>query len=210
MRLYDLKEYVYDLVARYFSKATIYWSNEVGTKPELPVVLLTLRNPTRQSFPSEKMEDDGPVRYYSSTVTLEVDIFSKGGKMPGGGYSDDTLADMNEFLLYLDSPEITDELFANDLAVDILNPVQSVPSMLGEAKTEYRAMVELTISFTQATSGAYGLVRPVEEKEYNDGIWAAAKAPDEENWQPTSAGGGTYDLVTRSEIMINENEVKQE
>ena len=62
MRLYDLKEYVYDLVARYFSKATIYWSNEVGTKPELPVVLLTLRNPTRQSFPSEEMEDDGPVR----------------------------------------------------------------------------------------------------------------------------------------------------
>ena len=71
-------------------------------------------------------------------------------------------------------------------------------------------MVELTISFTQATSGAYGLVRPVEEKEYNDGIWAAAKVPDEENWQPSSAGGGTYDLVTRSEIMIDENEVKEE
>ena len=209
MKLYDLKEYIYDVVTRYFAAATVYWSNEVGTKPSLPAVMLTLRNPSRQSSPMEIIGKDGPVRYYNSTVTLEVDIFSKGGKV-GGGYSDDTLADLNEFLLYLDSPEITDELFASDIAVEILNPAQSVPAMLGEAQAEYRAMAELTISFMQVASGAYGIKRPKEDRQYKDGSWIAAEIPDVATWKTTSAGGGTYAFASADEELIEEDEIKEE
>ena len=156
MRLYDLKEYLHDLVSRYFQQATVIWANEVSTKPSLPLVMLRLGNLSRQSFPSEEPVEDGSVRYYGSTIDLEIQIFSKGGKI-GGGYSDDTVADLNEFLLYLESPEITDELFNKDLAIDIGTPVQSIPALLGEAKNEFRAMVELTVNFTQETAGAYDL-----------------------------------------------------
>ena len=42
MRLYDLKEYLHDLVSRYFQQATVIWANEVSTKPSLPLVMLRL------------------------------------------------------------------------------------------------------------------------------------------------------------------------
>ena len=194
MRLYDLKEYLYDLVSRYFQQATVIWANEVSTKPSLPLVMLRLGNLSRQSFPSEESGEDGSVRYYGSTIDLEVQIFSKGGKI-GGGYSDDTVADLNEFLLYLESPEITDELFDKDLAIDIGTPVQSIPALLGEAKNEFRAMVELTVGFTQETAGAYDLKQS--EK-------------DPEEWTPTSAGGGSIEQVSEENEFIEHIEFEEE
>ena len=194
MRLYDLKESLHDLVSRYFQQATVIWANEVSTKPSLPLVMLRLGNLSRQSFPSEEPVEDGSVRYYGSTVDLEVQVFSKGGKI-GGGYSDDTVADLNEFLLYLESPEITDELFGKDLAIDIGTPVQSIPALLGEAKNEFRAMTELTVSFTQETTGAYGIRRPEEELE---------------EWSPTSAGGGSHEQVSKENEIIEEVEFEEE
>ena len=190
MRLYDLKEYLHDLVSRYFQQATVIWANEVSTKPSLPLVMLRLGNLSRQSFPLE----DGSVRYYGSTIDLEIQIFSKGGKI-GGGYSDDTVADLNEFLLYLESPEITDELFNKDLAIDIGTPVQSIPALLGEAKNEFRAMVELTVNFTQETAGAYDLKQS--EK-------------DPEEWTPTSAGGGSIEQVSEENEFIEHIEFEEE
>lgn len=194
MRLYDLKEYLHDLVSRYFQQATVIWANEVSTKPSLPLVMLRLGNLSRQSFPSEEPVEDGSVRYYGSTVDLEVQVFSKGGKI-GGGYSDDTVADLNEFLLYLESPEITDELFGKDLAIDIGTPVQSIPALLGEAKNEFRAMVELTVNFTQETAGAYDLKQS--EK-------------DPEEWTPTSAGGGSIEQVSEENEFIEHIEFEEE
>lgn len=194
MRLYDLKEYLHDLVSRYFQQATVIWANEVSTKPSLPLVMLRLGNLSRQSFPSEEPGEDGSVRYYGSTIDLEIQIFSKGGKI-GGGYSDDTVADLNEFLLYLESPEITDELFNKDLAIDIGTPVQSISALLGEAKNEFRAMVELTVNFTQETAGAYDLKQS--EK-------------DPEEWTPTSAGGGSIEQVSEENEFIEHIEFEEE
>ena len=194
MRLYDLKEYLYDLVSRYFQQATVIWANEVSTKPSLPLVMLRLGNLSRQSHPSEEPGEDGSVRDYGSTIDLEVQIFSKGGKI-GGGYSDDTVADLNEFRLYLESPEITDELFNKDMAIDIGTPVQSIPALLGEAKNEFRAMVELTVNFTQETAGAYDLKQS--EK-------------DPEEWTPTSAGGGSIEQVSEENEFIEHIEFEEE
>lgn len=209
MRIYDLKEYIYDVVAGYFTEANVCWVNEVGTKPELPLVMLALRNLTRHPYPAETDGEQERIRCYPSSVMLEVNIFSKGGKV-GDGYSDDTVADMNEFLLYLDSPEITDELFVNNLEIRENGPIQSIPQLLGEAKYEFRAMAELTVSFVQYTSGAYGVKRPKEEREYKGaGIWAAAENVEEKDWRTTSAGGGTYYFSSEENEIISQTDIKE-
>ena len=209
MRIYDLKEYVYDLVARYFVQANICWSSETSTKQTLPLVMLTFRNLNRHPYPAENIGEDELVKCYPSSITLEVDIFSKGGKT-AGGYSDDTLADMNEFLLYLESPEITDELFMNNLDIQTTGPAQAIPQLLGEAKNEFRSMVELTVSFTQYAAGAYGIKKPKEELQYKgSGIWAVADSVEEEEWKPTSAGGGTYGFATEENEIITNAEAKE-
>lgn len=209
MRAYDLKEYIYDLVSGYFTAANVCWSNEVSTKQALPLVLLTFRNLNRHPYPAENDGEEESVRCYPSSITLEVDIFSKGGNV-AGGYSDDTLADMNEFLLYLESSEVLDELFTNNLDIQVIGPVQPVSQLLGEAKYEFRSMVELNVSFTQYTAGAYGIKKPKEELKYQgSGIWAVAEAITEESWKPTSAGGGTYEFATEENEIIS-NAVTEE
>lgn len=208
MKIYDLKEYIYDLVSRYFTAASVVWANEISTKPTLPLVTLRLGNLTRHPFPEESEDESGPVRYYPANIILEVNIFSCGGAMEGG-YSDDTAADMNEFLLYLESPDITDELFGNGLDMQP-GTVQPIPALLGESKFEFRTMVEIDISFTQRTAGACGVKRSPEELAYKgDGFWAAAEAPTEEDWKPTSAGGGTYEIAVEQIEYIETAEIEE-
>ena len=70
MRLYDLKEYLHDLVSRYFQQATVIWANEVSTKPSLPLVMLRLGNLTRQSFRTEELVEVLFVWYHGSSIDL--------------------------------------------------------------------------------------------------------------------------------------------
>lgn len=209
MRLYDLKEYLFDLVSNYFTHANVVWTNEVSKKPALPAVTLTLRNPRKASFPMIVDGRNDEIRAYQCSATLEINIFSKGGKV-GGGYSDDTMADMMDFLLYLSSPEILDEMCAANICIDEGN-VQPIPTLLGESKTEFRTMAELDVHYIQLASGAYGVKVPPEEKVYaGNGIWKpASPVEDESEWKPTSAGGGAYDYVSTSTEIIEEAETEE-
>ena len=207
MRLYDLKEYLYDLVSGYFVHTAVCWSNEISTKPTPPVVLLTLRNLHRHPYALLEDGEDEKVHGYPSTVTLEINLFSTGDQV-NGGYSDNTMADLNEFLLYLNSPNMTDHLYTCDITIET-NDVLPVSQLLGEAKYEFRAMTELQIDFTQHAAGGYGVRRPAEELEYRDHEWVPPKRPSKEEWTPTSSGGGLYEYGQDEEGYIETVETKE-
>mgnify|MGYP004517650921 CR=1 FL=1 len=207
MKLYDLKEFIYDVVAGYFTSANIVWAGEVSAKPKPPLVMLQMRNPTKEEFPIEYSDDDGTVKYYAASITLEVDIFSPGGKKTG----DDTLADMMEFLLYIDSPQVTDDLFTADVSIEAAGPVQNATMPLDGVKYEFRSMVEFEVGYLQYASGAYGVKRSSDDLTYNPDTktWAVATKPNAEEWKPTSAGGGAYEMVTADEPIMENTEIKE-
>lgn len=210
MRIYDLREYIYDVCCRYFKGANVMWAGETQPKQKLPLVMLSLRNLSVPHHANIETVKEEIVRYYQSEIMLEVNVFSA----PGIGGHNDTVPDMYEFIKYLNSDEIVDELFANDISITLAGSIQNASQFLG-IDTEYRAMAEFTVGFCQLSTGAYGISLPSMEKRYDtaSGIWAVKESVPEEEWKPTTAGGGSYDMenygdyeITTAEITMKEEQ----
>lgn len=204
MRVYDLREYLFDLVRQYFQNARVIWLNEVQAKKKLPMVTLAFRNISAASFPATEIVGEEIVEYYPSTALLEVNTFLSAN----GDGRNDAAADLQEFMHYLGSPQITDELFLNDISIIQNGSIQDIPQFLGMER-EYHAMVEMTVGFCQLVTGQYGISRPEDEKRYDTdtGIWAVRLKEPEADWRPTTSGGGNYELESLGNYDIAETEV---
>lgn len=207
MRVYDLREYLFDLARQYFQSARVTWSGEVQTKKRLPMVTLALRNISTASFPAVETAGKEIVEYYPSIALLEVNTFLTANE----DGRNDAAADLQEFLHYLGSPQITDELFSNDVSIIQNGTIQDIPQFLG-LEREYHAMVEMTVGFCQLVTGQYGISRPEAEKQYDTeaGIWAVRLNSPEAGWEPTTSGGGNYELESLGNYDIAETEITME
>lgn len=213
MRIYDLREYIYDVVCQYFTKARVVWSDEVKEKPRLPLVMLTIRNLVSAPFPNiaimhddENKEDSDPViQFYPSSVTLEVDNFTQRGT----GRHDHAVPDLYEFVKYLNSDEVVDKLFMDDISITQEGPIQPVSMVMGQDH-EYRAMAEFTVNFMQVSAGAYGIAWPENEMQYDYEArkWKPHVPVTENDWQPTSSGGGDHEMENSAAFIFSEVEVE--
>jgi len=212
MRLYDLKKYIWKLVHDYFQDATVIWFSEGSTKPKLPTVMLRLSGIRKATYPTEAFLDGETVWQYPSSVILEINVFTAGDDVGASALDNNALADLNEFCKYIESPEQTDILAANDLSFTATNQILDIPKLLGTTDYEYRAMVEYQVDFTQTVSGLYSLNRPSSEQSFNQktGEWEEPEYPDQDDWKPTASGGGTYGLTHAEQQSIDTIDVKNE
>ena len=197
MRLYDLKEYVYTLVHSYFQNAIITWANEVSIKKKPPQITLQLSNVRRSTHPIDEDQNNGEIiRCYPSTVMLTINSYITGKGAINESPDNTAVADLNEFLNYIDSPEMVDVLYQVGLSFSIASPVQDIPRLLGTTHYEYRAMVELQIDFTQEVAGMYSMGHPATEKVFDTETetWVEPILVQEEDWEPTASGGGSYEM----------------
>ena len=215
MRIYDLREYIFDVVGRYFTHARVVWSDEVKEKPRLPMVMLTFRNLSTTTFSEtvvlkkseDGIEDDGAavVHFFPSSVALEVNNFTK----RDGSGRNNALPDLYEFVKFLNSDEIVDKMFADDISIVQNGPIQPVSMVFGQDH-EYRAMAEFTVNFTQISAGAYGIMHPDNELVYDCKAqeWRPYIPETENDWKPTSSGGGDYELENSAAYIFSEAEVE--
>ena len=205
MRVYDLREYLYDVTKRYFQAANVVWAGETQPKQPYPLVMLSLRNLTVSTQPNTESTKDEIIRYYQAEILLEVNTFTG----PGINLHNDGVPDLCEFIQYLSSDEMTDEFFVNDLAITQNGAIQDVSQLLG-TENEHRAMAEFTVNFCLLSSGRYGLSRPSAEKQYDteNGIWAVAGQGQE--WEPTPTGGGSYEMNHSGDYDITTAEIEEE
>lgn len=213
MRLYDLKEYVYTLVQSYFQSAIITWANEVSIKKKPPQITLQLGNVRRSTFPIDQSQVDGKVvRYYPSTVMLNINSFIIGNGAANESQDNTAISDLNEFINYIDSPEVVDTLYQAGLSFSITGPIQDVPKLLGTTHYEYRAMVELQIDFTQEVNGRYSLGHPSSELVFDtrNETWVEPPTIPEMEWKPTASGGGSYDLEHAPQMSFDSIELEEQ
>ena len=212
MRLYDLKEYVRTLVHSYFQNATITWANEVSIKKKPPQITLQLSNIRRTTHPIDEDQNSGEIiRYYPSTALLTINSFIIGKGAANESPDNTAVADLNEFLNYIDSPEMVDVLFQVGLSFSIASPVQDIPRLLGTTHYEYRAMVEFQIDFTQELAGSYSLGHPASEKAFDTETetWVESIPVREEDWEPTASGGGSYEMENVPLMIFDVVELKE-
>lgn len=190
MNMENVESVIYDVTAEFFQGATVIWSEQVNTKPDLPYVTLKTGNINRTRFP---VEDDNGNRFYPSSTMLEINLYTKGKAVTvaenvTGNYANTAASDLQDFFNFLDSEAIVDKLASYGMDISLEPPVRDLTNLQNDSKYRYRAMAEATVSFSQDANGYYGI----------GGMDV-----------PNASGGGTAEMADATTDDIEEVEITE-
>lgn len=193
MNLGEIKRLLYEAVLRYHPKAAIVWEKTKGVTPRPPYITLGYHNLNRALFTLS--DDDGIHRYYNYSLTFEVNLYTDGRELTEdgegiGAYENTAVEDLEEFVRFLDSEEMTDELARHGVTILVEPPIRDLSELIGDIRFQYRAMAEFTVSFMGASDGRYGI--------------SGNKVV------PNPSGGGTIEMAEAVDEFIEEAEINEE
>jgi len=173
---------VEELVRRYFAGATVRWCETNQVKPPYPFVALKLTDVSHFLHPDESGEIETSQRYYC-TGRIVLNLYTggrKGAKKPGMSAPpsrNTAVSDLQGFARYLGSDAGQDFLGEHDICLQEEGRTVDVSALLNDAKYEYRAMQEFSISFVDDVYGHSSTTPPA----------------GQDSTVPTPSGGGTSD-----------------
>ena len=136
---------------------------------------------------------DGTVcGYYPSSVTLTVNLFTKGNEHTQQNrtviYENTAESDLCDFVNFINSEESIAWCNAQDIFIRSEGSVQDLSTLTNDTHWEYRARAEFTVAFTQVAVGAAGIQE--ESSIRPDGTIVPA-------WHQTDSGGGSSALAAK-------------
>jgi hypothetical protein len=207
-----LKAVIYERIAAYWGGATVAWGATDKVKPSAPLVILRLGTVTRANQPITQMVNGIVFSAYPSEVSMQVDLFTKGNTVDteGGSYTENTAtSDLLDFVNFLDSVATVEWSSKNDISVALLNGVQDLSEVINDSRWQYRAMVELRVTFTQWAAEFDGVLTEASIIFDDDGLPVGVDAA---KWKQTASGGGTQTLADEKTHFFEEvtPEIEQE
>lgn len=208
----EVKRLIYEITARYFSSAIVDMANTKRTKKGKPLVTLRFGNAKMSKFPVEKNLDGELCRCYPSGMKLEVQLFTNGARLPNGAMENTAVGDLIDYMNYMASEMVTQELDAKRVSILPAGDVQDVTAIINDTSYEYRAMVEFDISYTTISVGFAGV---------HDEASIKIDQPDPENpgqvlpphiepeWTPTSSGGRNAEIAEKTTGYFTEVEITE-
>lgn len=163
MNIAELRRVLYDLAQDYFVGATVAFGNTNITKPKLPYVLLTLGTLQRPSKPEIRFWDGRVVQIYPCTISLVVNLYSKGllNSDFGADYYEDTAqSDLAAFVSYIDSDAGIAYSKEHDIYVALISGPDDLSALENDTFYEYRARAEFMVGFTDVVVGKAGQLGP--------------------------------------------------
>ncbi len=160
MDLGEVKQLIYEMVARYHPGALIVWQKTKGVTPRPPYITLGYNNLERSLFLLP--DDESEHKYYNYTFTLEINLYTIGReiKVNGvgtGAYENTAVEDLEEFVRFLESEAITNELAMKGVSVVLTPPIRDFSELIGDTKFHYRSMAEFVVAYTGLADGEYGV-----------------------------------------------------
>lgn len=189
MNLEEVKERLYDVTEMFFKGATVIWTEQMNTKPQLPYVTLKVSGIRKTTFP---ITDEKGNRYYPCSTVLEANLYTKGRKVSGGdkvavNYANTAMSDMLDFFKFLESDTIVDYLAGVGIDISLVPPVRDLTDLQNDRSYRYRSMAEATVSWSENADGPYGI----------GGMTTA----------PNSSGGGTTEMSEAVAYAFEETEI---
>ncbi len=217
MRVSDLKETIRQLTELYFTGATVQFAKRsFAAKPNKPLVILSPGSVQRPLNPPTKMIDGRPVCFYPAIMPIQIDLFTHGKVTevaPGFTPVAENTAedDMIGFTSFLNSAYAVQWCSKRDIAVIVPNVVQDLTGLINDTNYEFRAMIELTVSFTMAAIGYTGTLEPESVKRPGGGCGVTIDPIIGHN----PSGGGNEDFADEengyfTNVEINDELVKKE
>lgn len=189
MTFADVKQLLYDIVAKYHSKAMVVWEKTKGVTPKPPYITLGYSDLNRSVFSLSDEEENQSC--YNYEFLFEVNLYTAGKKVKAGNkvyYENTAMEDLEEFIRFLDSEEITDQLAQKNVTIICNLPIRDLSELIGDTKFNYRSMCEFTVSFVQAAAGRYGIA--------GQGV-------------PNPSGGGLTEFTEAETPVIETVEIKE-
>lgn len=191
MTFSEVKEFIYELVKRYHPGAMVVWTKTKGVTPKPPYITLGYSNLNRSAFPLS--DDEREHRYYNYDFIFEINLYTVGKevKAGNGSYFENTaVEDLEEFIRFLDSDGITDELAKKDVTIVMNPPIRDLSELIGDTKFNYRSMCEFTVSYVGLADGKYGVL--------------------ESKAVPNPSGGGMKEFAEVETYAIEEIKIQEE
>lgn len=191
MTFSEVKKFIYELVKRYHPGAMVVWTKTKGVTPKPPYITLGYSNLNRSAFPLS--DDEREHRYYNYDFIFEINLYTVGKevKAGNGSYFENTaVEDLEEFIRFLDSDGITEELAEKNVTIVMNPPIRDLSELIGDTKFNYRSMCEFTITFVGLADGKYGV----------SGIQTV----------PNPSGGGMKEFVEAETYAIEEIRIHEE
>lgn len=157
MNLNEAKEAFRRIVSRFFTGASIRWTEQIGTVPGPPYLTLKFGSIQRRAFP---VEDPAAGRCYHCQTVAEVNLYTKGKPLTAGqnttiNYANTAASDLMEFSNFLESEGIVDEL--TDMDVSLKGQIRDLSFLENDRYYRYRAMAEYDVSFVMEAGGRYAM-----------------------------------------------------
>jgi len=206
----QLQTTLYKWVKTYWDGATVAWGATNKVKPQSPLVIIQLGTVTRSIQPITQAINGIVFSAYPSEVPLQVDLFTRGGAVEtdDGEYYDNTsTTDMLDFLNFIDSVATIEWSNINDISISLLSGVQDLSQVINDSQWQYRAMVELNVSFTQWSAEHNGVLGEASIIFGEDGLPTGV---DSTKWQQTPSGGGSQKLADEETGFFEEIQPKIE
>ncbi len=162
MDLSEAKETLRELTVKYFPNITVAYAKQSQmVKEDTPLVMLTFGVINRHINPPTQIVDGRPVSYYETSVSVQIDLFTKGRKRKiakgiSVAYENTAAEDLTKFVDFLNSEYAIQYCSAHDIAIVIPNAVTDLTDLINDTSYEFRAMVEVELRFTSVAIGYSG------------------------------------------------------
>lgn len=146
MTFSELKDSLWDIIARYFNGAEVVWAETNSPRPSLPFITLKTGSIRRHLHPTSETGKNGSYqRYFDTSTILEVNLYTKGaepGYAPGEIVSMENTAvgDLNDFVNYMSSEYVQGIVDDLGITITLMGDVRDVSGLLNDTSHEYRAM----------------------------------------------------------------------
>lgn len=191
MTFAEVKKILYEFVKRYHPAAMVVWSKTKGVTPKPPYITLGYSNLNRSAFTLS--DDEGEHKYYNYDFVFEINLYTVGKEIKtntGSYYENTAMEDLEEFVRFLDSEGVVDELSEKNVTIVFNPPIRDLSELIGDTKFNYRSMCEFTVSFVGLADGKYGV--------------------SGSHTIPNSSGGGMKDFAEAETFAIEEIKIQEE
>ena len=130
----EMKRSVYGITAAYFSSATVEMANTKSTKKGKPLIKLAFGPAQSTQFPVEQFIDGELCSFYPTTAKLEVQLFTNGSRLPNGAMENTAVGDLTDYVNYMMSEMVTNELNTQNLSMLVAGPVQDVTAIINDCQ----------------------------------------------------------------------------
>lgn len=195
MNFGEAKKYSRDIVAVYFGDGHVFYAEQKMAKKPVPYLTVKFSGlgKVRSKITKYDRESQCFKDYWQANTKMELNLYTLGKNIAPKDaepvYENTAVEDMDDFVKFLCSDEIIEDMDRNNIVIAINGRIMDLSFLENNSEFRYRSMAEFDVNFIDSSYGLYGQNAIAE--------------------LPNPSGGGTKEMVADSSV-IEKVEVKGE